>query len=68
LEQSTRAEYLKKNMNKKYSWNAGYHLKEAKRSEEQAAYHRKKAMLCKAKAKDDAVKVLQEARNAFEPG
>lgn len=52
-EQRTRAEYIKHNVNKKYSWNAGYHLREAKREEESAARHREKAKLCKAKAKEE---------------
>src|SRR3972149_437843 len=50
LKQSTKAEYLKQDVKKKDSWNAGYHLREAKRCEEQAIYHRGKAALCKAKA------------------
>ena len=52
-EQRTRAEYIKENVKKKYSWNAGYHLREAKREEESAARHRAKAKLCKAKAGEE---------------
>jgi hypothetical protein len=52
-EHRTRAEYIKKNQAKSYSWNAGYHLREAKQEEESAARHRERAILCKAKAKED---------------
>ncbi len=48
-EETTRAEYIKKNLAKSYSWNAGYHLREAKREEESAVRHRAKAKLCKEK-------------------
>jgi len=51
--ESTRAEYIKKDTNKTYSWNAGYHLCKAKQSHEQAEYHTRMAILCKAKAKID---------------
>lgn len=44
---TTRKEYS----NKSYSWNAGYHLREAKKSRENAEYHEKMAILCKEKAK-----------------
>ena len=50
--QATRVEYLKKKAQKSYSWNAGYHLREAKSLEERAKYHREKAVLCKAKSKE----------------
>jgi len=50
-EQQTRAEHIKADKNKSYSWNAGYHLKEAKRHEENAIYHQKHARLCKDKVK-----------------
>jgi hypothetical protein len=52
-EQRTRAEYLKGNQAKSYSWNAGYHMREAKRKEEDAARHRERAQLCKAKGKTE---------------
>ena len=51
-EERTRADRIKFNSHKSYSWNAGYHLKEAKRSEKAAAYHREKAKLCKERSKD----------------
>jgi len=49
-EQTTQAKYLKKSKTASYSWNAGYHLKEARRIEKTVAYHKKMAVLCKAKA------------------
>lgn len=51
-EQNTRAENIKKNVSKSFAWNAGYHLREAGRCEKQAEYHRGKAVLCKARAKE----------------
>jgi len=39
-----------KSSNKSYAWNAGYHLREAKRHRKDAEYHEKKAVLLKAKA------------------
>ena len=47
----TQAEYIKANAKKSFSWNAGYHLREAKRNREQAEYHERKAVLCKERAK-----------------
>ena len=52
-EEMTKAVHIKKNQAKNYSWNAGYHLREAKREEESAASHRARAILCKAKAKEE---------------
>ena len=51
VEQRTRAKSIKENKNKSYSWNAGYHLKEAKHHEKEAAYHRDMAKICKGKAR-----------------
>lgn len=51
-EQETKAKYLKEKASKSFSWNAGYHLREAKRLRKQAEYHEKKAVLCKARSKD----------------
>ncbi|OHD19936.1 MAG: hypothetical protein A2Y38_00560 [Spirochaetes bacterium GWB1_59_5] len=52
-EQTTRAEYLKGDKKKSFAWNASYHLREAKRHEKQAEYHRRNALLCKEKGKED---------------
>ena len=38
-----------------YSWNAGYHLREAKNRRTQAEYHEKKAVVMKSKSKQEAV-------------
>jgi hypothetical protein len=37
---------------KTYAWNAGYHMKAAKRNREEAEYHENKAKICKSKAKE----------------
>ena len=52
-EETNKAIHLKKNINQSYGWNAGYHLREAKRLKEQIAYHERNAILCKAKTKED---------------
>lgn len=46
-DQITRAEHIKKDQNKSYSWNAGYHLREAKRERESAERHERLAKICK---------------------
>ena len=51
-EQETRVEYIKKNFHKTFSWNAGYHRREAKRLRKTAEWHERKAQLCKARAKE----------------
>jgi len=51
--QLTRSDYIKKQTSKTFTWNAGYHLSEAKRNEESAARHRKLAAICKSKAKGE---------------
>jgi len=38
---------------KSYSWNAGYHMKAAKKSREEAEYHEEKAKICKSKSKGE---------------
>ena len=52
-EQKTKSEYLKKDAKKSFAWNAGYHLREAKNHRKQAEYHDTKAVLCKAKTKNE---------------
>lgn len=52
-EQNTRVEYLKTQTKKSFAWNAGYHMREAKRHREQAEYHDGKARLCKLRAKKE---------------
>jgi len=51
-EQETRADLIKKNVHKKFSWNAGYHLREAKRDRASAERHEKLAALCKARSQE----------------
>jgi hypothetical protein len=52
-EEETRTEYLKHNTRKSFSWNAGYHSREVKALEKRIEHHKKKAVLCKAKAKEE---------------
>ena len=51
-DQSKRAESIKKNVRKSFSWNAHYHLSEAKKNRKQAEYHDKMAVICKARTKE----------------
>jgi len=51
-ERRTRVEHIKKDVKKSFSWNAGYHLREAKRCRQQAEYHDERAKLCRAKGKE----------------
>jgi hypothetical protein len=51
-EERKRADYIKHDKNKNYSWNAGYHRREAKRASEQVAYHTKMAELCRDRSKE----------------
>lgn len=37
---------------KSYTWNAGYHLKQAEKCHKEAIHHEEKAKLCKARSKD----------------
>ncbi len=48
-DRTKRAEYIKHDKNKSYSWNAGYHRREAKRARKTAERHEERAKLCKAK-------------------
>lgn len=52
-EQDTRAEYLKQNSKKSYSWNAGYHGRAIKKAKKDIEYHERKMEICKARSKDD---------------
>jgi hypothetical protein len=52
-EQQTRVAWIKHDRLKSFSWNAGYHLREAKRNRKDAEYHDQKAILCKQRAKKD---------------
>ena len=50
-DQKEKTKICNHNSNKSYSWNAGYHLREAKENRKQAEYHEQMAVLCKEKAK-----------------
>ncbi len=43
----TKAEHIKEDKKKSFSWNAGYHLRNAKKMEKDILYHKKMAVLCK---------------------
>lgn len=47
----TRVECIKKSTSKSFSWNAGYHMREAKRSRKDAERHEKLAVICKARSR-----------------
>lgn len=51
-EQRTRAEYIKADVKKTFAWNAGYHLRYAKKLEKDIEDHREKAKLCKERSKE----------------
>ena len=50
--EAMRAKHIKAHQAQNYSWNAGYHMREAAKAEKKAAYHREKAIICKARAKE----------------
>ena len=51
IDQETKAEHIKGKPDKNYSWNAGYHMRQAKKAREQIEYHSKMAKICKARSK-----------------
>jgi len=51
LEHETCAEYIKKKTHNSFSWNAGYHMREAKRHRHDIEYHERMAVICKARGK-----------------
>ncbi len=51
-DQITKAEYIKKDVQKSFSWNAHYHMRHAKKDRESAEYHNKMAVICKTRAKE----------------
>lgn len=50
-EQRTRAEHIKQNIHKDFSWNAYYHMRKAKECRAEALRHDEQAKLCKERAK-----------------
>lgn len=51
-EQETRTEHIKADKRKSFAWNAGYHMREARRDRKSAEYHEKMAAICKSRVKD----------------
>lgn len=51
-EQETREDYIKKSVRAKFSWNAGYWMGQAKKARADAEGYDRKAVLCKARAKE----------------
>jgi hypothetical protein len=49
----TLAVYLKEKEQKSFSWNAGYHLRTAKKMRADILYHERMAVLCKQRSKED---------------
>jgi len=49
----SRADYIKEDKKKSFSWNAGYHLREAKKLRDKILYHKKMAVLCKNRVKEE---------------
>lgn len=52
-EQFERLDLLKWNAAKSFAWNAGYHMREAKKHREDAEFHEKKAVICKSRSKGE---------------
>jgi len=52
IEQNTKAEYLKSNQAKSYSWNVGYYMRNVRDMEKKIEWYKDRARLCKAKSKD----------------
>lgn len=50
-EQQTRAEYIKQNVHKSFSWNAHYYMREARECRAKALRYDEKAKLCKERVK-----------------
>jgi len=53
IDQRTKAEFIKANAFKSYSWNAGYHMNAVKDAEEKLTYHSEKAKICKDRSKGE---------------
>ena len=54
-DENTKSEHIKKDKYKSFTWNAGYHMREAKKAKEQVEYHEKKAILCKERSKKEVI-------------
>lgn len=62
--QRKRADWLKKDVHKNFSWNANYHMRQAKEHLRQAEYHKEKAQLCKERVKG---KLPSAKADGFQP-
>ena len=52
VRRETQAEYIKGKVEKDFTWNVGYHMREARNFRKKIEYHERMAVLCKARAKD----------------
>lgn len=50
-DRETRAEWIKKDKIKSFAWNAGYHLRAAKKLRSDIEYHERMAVVCKSRSK-----------------
>lgn len=48
----TETEHIKANVNKSFSWNAGYHMKNIKDLQRQIGYHESRMIACKQRVKE----------------
>ena len=51
-DESEKQERIKKNVHRSFTWNVGYHMREAKRAKHDLEYHSQKALICKARPKN----------------
>jgi hypothetical protein len=50
-DQNNRAEHIKKNVHKDFSWNAHYHIRQANKCRKEALRHDELAKICKNKSR-----------------
>jgi hypothetical protein len=53
IDKITRSEYIKKDKQKSFAWNAGYHLKHAEKMRKDIKYHEKMAVICNDRSKKE---------------
>jgi hypothetical protein len=51
-DQATNLNHIKKQKNRSFAWNAGYHMREAKRCDEDAERHRQYYQICKDRSRE----------------
>jgi len=54
VRKETMAEYVKGDRHRSYAWNAGYHMREARRNRTSAEYHERMVVVCKSRAKKES--------------